>query len=485
MASKRQIFVGGVPIGGGAPVVVQTMTKTETANLGATMEQIRKVADAGADLVRVAVPRDKDVEALRTIVVDSPIPVIADIHFNHTLALKAIDAGAHCIRLNPGNIGGREKVAEVAERANAAGVPMRIGVNSGSLPSHLHDLERESPVEALVSAAVEFVELMEGLDFTNFKVSIKSTNVPNTIAANRLLAEKIPYPLHLGITEAGTKWSGSLKSAVGLGTLLADGVGDTVRISLSTFHAEEEVKVAWEILKALHLRERGPVLIACPTCGRLQFDMDSVVAEIEQRLEAYEEPIEVAVLGCAVNGIGEASHADFGITGAKNEGLIFAHGKPLRKVPQAQLVDALFEEIDKSLDRGSVARGRGEVRGGRRVAGEDRGGERRRPHSRAHRAARAGGGREGRGPDRPGTGAARRGGVPDRGPPLHPGLALTRPAASRRRSASRGPGRSRPPVSATAAARGVPAGRASRTGRSPRHRCAPASGSSGCPRPRP
>jgi (E)-4-hydroxy-3-methylbut-2-enyl-diphosphate synthase len=354
MASKRQIFVGGVPIGGGAPVAVQTMTKTETANLAATMEQIRKVADAGADLVRVAVPRDDDVEALKTIVKESPIPVIADIHFNHTLALKAIDAGAHCIRLNPGNIGGREKVAEVAARATAAGVPMRIGVNSGSLPKHLHELEREAPVEALVAAAVEFVELMEGLDFEDFKVSIKSTNVPDTIAANRLLAEKIPYPLHLGITEAGTKWSGSLKSAVGLGTLLADGVGDTVRISLSTFHAEEEVKVAWEILKALQLRERGPVLIACPTCGRLQFDMDSVVAEIEQRLEAYAEPIEVAVLGCAVNGIGEASHADFGITGAKNEGLIFAHGKPLRKVPQDSLVDALFEEIDKSLDRGKV-----------------------------------------------------------------------------------------------------------------------------------
>jgi (E)-4-hydroxy-3-methylbut-2-enyl-diphosphate synthase len=352
MASKRQIFVGGVPIGGGAPVVVQTMTKTETANLAATMDQIRKVADAGADLVRCAVPREQDAEALKTIVKESPIPVIADIHFNHTLALKAIDAGAHCIRLNPGNIGGREKVAEVAARANEKGVPMRIGVNSGSLPKHLHELERDAPVEALVAAAVEFVELMEGLDFTNFKVSIKSTNVPYTIAANRLLAEKIPYPLHLGITEAGTKWSGSLKSAVGLGTLLADGVGDTIRISLSTFHAEEEVKVAWEILKALQLRERGPVLIACPTCGRLQFDMDSVVAEIEQRLESYAEPVEVAVLGCAVNGIGEASHADFGIAGAKNEGLIFAGGKPLRKVPQAKLVETLFEEIDKSLDRG-------------------------------------------------------------------------------------------------------------------------------------
>jgi (E)-4-hydroxy-3-methylbut-2-enyl-diphosphate synthase len=354
MASQRSVNVGGVQIGGGAPVAVQTMTKTETANLQATMDQIRRVADAGADLVRVAVPRDKDIEALKTIVVESPIPVIADIHFNHTLALKAIDAGAHCIRLNPGNIGGPEKVAEVADRARAAGTPMRIGVNSGSLPKHLHELEFENPVEALVQAAVEFVELMERLDFTNFKVSLKSTSVPNTIAANRLLSEKIPYPLHLGITEAGTKWSGSLKSAVGLGTLLADGIGDTIRISLSTFHAEEEVKVAWEILKALKLRERGPVLIACPTCGRLQFDMDTVVAEIERRLEHYEQPIEVAVPGCAVNGIGEASHADFGITGAKNEGLIFAHGKPRRKVTQEKLVDELFAEIDKSLQIGRV-----------------------------------------------------------------------------------------------------------------------------------
>ncbi|MDX6697425.1 MAG: (E)-4-hydroxy-3-methylbut-2-enyl-diphosphate synthase [Solirubrobacteraceae bacterium] len=354
MASKRQINVGGVPVGGGAPVVVQTMTKTETANLKATMDQIRTVAEAGADLVRVAVPRDDDVEALRTIVRESPIPVIADIHFNHTLALKAIDAGAHCVRLNPGNIGGPEKVGEVADRARAAGTPMRIGVNSGSLPKHLHALERENPVEALVTAAVEFVDLMERLDFEDFKVSIKSTSVPNTIASNRLLSEKIDYPLHLGITEAGTKWSGSLKSSVGLGTLLADGIGDTIRISLSTFHAEEEVKVAWEILKALKLRERGPVLIACPTCGRLQFDMDSVVAEIEERLRAYDDPVEVAVLGCAVNGIGEASHADFGITGAKNEGLVFSRGKPLRKVPQDQLVEVLFEEIDKYAERRKV-----------------------------------------------------------------------------------------------------------------------------------
>jgi len=347
MASQRQIHVGGVPVGGGAPVVVQTMTKTETANLDATMRQIRTVADAGADLVRVAVPREKDAEALRTIVRESPIPVIADIHFNHTLALKALDAGAHCIRLNPGNIGGPDKVAEVAERARQLGTPMRIGVNSGSLPAHLRELEFTNPVEALVTAAVEFVELMERLDFTDFKVSMKSTSVPNTIASNRLLAERIPYPLHLGVTEAGTKWSGSLKSAVGLGTLLADGIGDTIRISLSTFHAEEEVKVAWEILKALKLRERGPVLIACPTCGRLQFDMDSVVAEVEQRLTQYDDPIEVSILGCAVNGIGEARHADFGITGAKDMGVVYSKGEPIRKVPTAELVPVLFQEIDK------------------------------------------------------------------------------------------------------------------------------------------
>jgi (E)-4-hydroxy-3-methylbut-2-enyl-diphosphate synthase len=356
MASERQIHVGAVPIGGGAPVSVQTMTKTETADLRATIDQIKRVAEAGADIVRVAVPREKDAEALKTIVLESPIPVIADIHFNHTLALKALDAGAHCVRLNPGNIGGPDKVAEVIARAKELGTPLRVGVNSGSLPAHLRQLEYDNPVEALVTAATETVELMERLGFDNFKVSMKSTSVPNTIASNRLLSERIPYPLHLGITEAGTKWSGSLKSAVGLGTLLADGIGDTIRISLSTFHAEEEVKVAWEILKALKLRERGPVLIACPTCGRLQFDMDSVVAEVERRLEAYDDPIEVSVLGCAVNGIGEARHADFGITGAKDMGMIYSKGEPLRKVPTDRLVDELFDEIDRYYAAGKTVR---------------------------------------------------------------------------------------------------------------------------------
>jgi (E)-4-hydroxy-3-methylbut-2-enyl-diphosphate synthase len=354
MASARQIMVGDVPIGGGAPVAVQTMTKTETANLAATMAQIHTVAEAGADIVRVAVPREQDAEALVEIVKQSPIPVIADIHFNYTLALKAIDAGAHCVRLNPGNIGGRDKVKLVVERAKQTGTPLRVGVNSGSLPKHLLELEFTNPVEALVTAAVETVELMESLDFDNFKVSMKSTSVPNTIASNRELAARIDYPLHLGITEAGTKWSGSLKSAVGLGTLLADGIGDTIRISLSTFHAEEEVKVAWEILKALKLRERGPVLIACPTCGRLQFDMDSVVAEVERRLEAYDDPIEVSILGCAVNGIGEARHADFGITGAKDMGMIYSKGEPLKKVPTERLVDELFAEIDRYYAAGKT-----------------------------------------------------------------------------------------------------------------------------------
>jgi (E)-4-hydroxy-3-methylbut-2-enyl-diphosphate synthase len=347
MASKRQINVGGVLIGGGAPVAVQTMTKTETANLAATMEQIHTVATAGADIVRVAVPREQDVVALKAIVEQSPIPVIADIHFNYTLALKAMDAGAHCVRLNPGNIGTPEQVALVVARAKETGTPLRVGVNSGSLPRHLLELEYSNPVEALVRAAEETVEMMERLEFTNFKISMKSTSVPNTIASNRELAGRIDYPLHLGVTEAGTKWSGSLKSAVGLGTLLADGIGDTIRISLSTFHAEEEVKVAWEILKALKLRERGPVLIACPTCGRLQFDMDTVVAEVERRLEAYDDPIEVSVLGCAVNGIGEARHADFGITGAKDMGMIYSKGEPLKKVPTDRLVDELFAEIDR------------------------------------------------------------------------------------------------------------------------------------------
>ena len=386
MASKRQIDVGGVKIGGGAPVAVQSMTKTETADFDATMRQIHAIADAGGDLVRCAVPRDEDVEALERIVGESPIPVIADIHFNHTLALKAIDAGAHCIRINPGNIGGHEKTGEVVDKARAAGVAdadrrqLRLAAQA---PARARAREpgggaRRGRRRVRRADGAARLRGLQGLD-----------QVHERAQHDRARTGCCPSGSTTRSTSASPRRApsgpGSLKSAVGLGTLLADGVGDTIRISLSTFHAEEEVKVAWEILKALKLRERGPVLIACPTCGRLQFDMDTVVAEIEERLEAYDDPIEVAVLGCAVNGIGEASHADFGITGAKNEGLIFAHGKPLRKVPQERLVDALFAEIDKSIDRGARGRGRAQGRRGRGVAREDRGGERRRADARADR----------------------------------------------------------------------------------------------------
>ena len=271
-----------------------------------------------------------------------------------------------------------------------------------------------------MTAAIEYVELMERLDFTDFKVSMKSTSVPNTIASNRLLSERIPYPLHLGVTEAGTKWSGSLKSAVGLGTLLADGIGDTIRISLSTFHAEEEVKVAWEILKALKLRERGPVLIACPTCGRLQFDMDSVVAEVERRLEAYEDPIEVSVLGCAVNGIGEARHADFGITGAKDMGMIYSKGEPLKKVADRPARRRALQG-DRPLLRGRQdgrAR-RGAGRRGARVARRAR----RTSRDDAGAPGRDGGRRGGRGrAGRSDPGSARRGGLAGRRAAVQPGV---------------------------------------------------------------
>ena len=355
MASKRQIDVGGVKIGGGAPVAVQSMTKTETADYDATMRQIHAIADAGGDLVRCAVPRDEDVQALKRIVVESPIPVIADIHFNHTLALKAIDAGR---ALRPHQPGQHRRPRE--DRRGRREGPRRRDPDA-----HRGQLRLAAQAPARAGAREPGrgagggrgrARRADGAGSTS-RTSRSRSSRPTCRTRSRRTAccrSGSTTRCTSGITEAGTKWSGSLKSAVGLGTLLADGVGDTIRISLSTFHAEEEVKVAWEILKALKLRERGPVLIACPTCGRLQFDMDTVVADIEERLRAYDDPIEVAVLGCAVNGIGEASHADFGITGAKNEGLIFAHGKPLRKVPQDQLVDELFAEIDKSLDVGRV-----------------------------------------------------------------------------------------------------------------------------------
>jgi (E)-4-hydroxy-3-methylbut-2-enyl-diphosphate synthase len=351
VASSHQISVGGVQIGGGAPVVVQSMTLTKTHDVEATTAQIAALASAGCEVVRCAVPKTEDAEALARIVRFSPIPVIADIHFNASLALKAIDAGVAAVRINPGNIGGPDKVALVVEAARKAKIPMRIGANSGSLPKHLAELAQQDQASALVEAALEEVRLLEQLKFHDFKISVKSSHVPTMIRAYRMLSDKVPYPLHLGVTEAGTPFSGSIKSAVGMGALLVDGIGDTMRVSL-TADPVVEVKTAFEILKALGLRERGPVMIACPSCGRDNVGVQTLAEKVEERLRAYPEHFEVAVLGCAVNGPGEAGDADFGIAGGRDVGFVYAHGRVLKKVSSDILIDELFFEIDKWIAEG-------------------------------------------------------------------------------------------------------------------------------------
>jgi (E)-4-hydroxy-3-methylbut-2-enyl-diphosphate synthase len=351
VASERSIKVGNVTIGGGAPVVVQSMTLTPTRDVEATVAQIAALAGAGCELVRCAVPKTEDADALKTIVRLSPIPVIADIHFNASLALKAIDAGVAAVRINPGNIGGPERVAEVVQAAKRARIPMRIGANSGSLPKHLHELAQRDQAQALVAAALEEVELLERLDYFDFKISVKSTHVPTMIRAYRMLSAKVPYPLHLGVTEAGTEFTGSIRSAIGIGSLLADGIGDTLRVSLTT-DPVREVDVAWEILKSLGLRERGPIMIACPSCGRDNVGVWNLAEAVEGRLKQYPQHFEVAVMGCAVNGPGEAGDADFGIAGGRDVGFLYAHGRVLKKVSSDILVDELFHEIDRWIDAG-------------------------------------------------------------------------------------------------------------------------------------
>jgi (E)-4-hydroxy-3-methylbut-2-enyl-diphosphate synthase len=351
VASERQISVGGVKIGGGAPVVVQSMTLTKTHDVEATTAQIAALASAGCEIARVAVPKNEDAAALPKIVRLSPLPVIADIHFNASLALKAIDAGVAAVRINPGNIGGPDKTVEVVKAAKAKGIPMRIGANAGSLPEHLRELARRDTAEALVAEAMEQVELLEKLDFHDFKISVKASHVPTMIRAYRMLSAKVPYPLHLGVTEAGTPFAGSIKSAVGMGTLLMDGIGDTIRVSL-TADPVKEVEVAWEILKSLGLRERGPVMIACPSCGRDNVGVENLARVVEERLHTYPEAFEVAVMGCAVNGPGEAGDADFGIAGGRDVGFIYAHGRVLKKVSSDILIDELFFEIDRWIEAG-------------------------------------------------------------------------------------------------------------------------------------
>jgi (E)-4-hydroxy-3-methylbut-2-enyl-diphosphate synthase len=351
MASQRQIKVGNVPIGGGAPVVVQSMTLTYTHDVDATMEQIARLASAGCEVVRVAVPKNEDAEALKKLVYLSPIPVIADIHFNASLALKAIENGVAAVRINPGNIGGSDKVAMVVKAAKARGIPMRIGANSGSLPKHLIELAQQDTAAALVEEALEQVRLLESMGFYDFKISVKSSSVPTMIRAYRMLSEKVPYPLHLGVTEAGPPATGSIKSSIGVGSLLMDGIGDTIRISL-TADPVKEVEVAWEILKALGLRERGPVMIACPSCGRDNVGVEKLAEVVEERLKSYSQAFEVAVMGCAVNGPGEAGDADFGIAGGRDTGFVYAHGRVLKKVSSDILVDELFHEIDQWIEGG-------------------------------------------------------------------------------------------------------------------------------------
>jgi (E)-4-hydroxy-3-methylbut-2-enyl-diphosphate synthase len=351
MGSTRQITVGNVKIGGGAPVVVQSMTLTKTHDVEATTAQIAALVSAGCEIVRCAVPKTEDAEALRKIVRLSPIPVIADIHFNASLALKAIDSGVAAVRINPGNIGGPDKVALVVEAARKARIPMRIGANSGSLPKHLHELAQTDQAEALVAAALEEVELLEKLDFHDFKISVKSTSVPTMIRAYRMLSDKVDYPLHLGVTEAGTPFSGSIKSAVGMGALLVDGIGDTIRVSL-TADPVKEVDTGFEILKALGLRERGPIMIACPSCGRDNVGVENLAVVVEERLKGYPQHFEVAVMGCAVNGPGEAGDADFGIAGGRDVGFVYAHGRVLKKVSSDILIDELFFEVDRWIEGG-------------------------------------------------------------------------------------------------------------------------------------
>ena len=344
----RRIHIGAVPIGGSAPIAVQSMTNTRTADAAATVAQIKALAAAGCDIVRLAVPDMAAAETLGEIVRAVDVPLVADIHFDYRLALEAIRQGIAALRLNPGNIGGPDNVRAVTAAAKKAHIPIRIGVNAGSLDKKLLAKYGRPTAEALVESALGHVRLLEAENFHDIKISLKAHDVPLTIAAYRRMSEAVDYPLHLGITEAGTPQSGMIKSAVGIGALLAEGIGDTIRVSL-TGDPLVEVKVANEILKSLGLREYGPTLIACPTCGRTSIDLAQIAADVEARLAGVSRPIQVAVMGCVVNGPGEAREADVGIAGGRGEGLVFRKGEVLRRVPEDQLVTELFKEIDAIL----------------------------------------------------------------------------------------------------------------------------------------
>ena len=342
----RQIFVGGVPIGGGAPVTIQSMTNTRTDDVAASGAQIRRLAAAGCQIVRVAVPDLAAAKAVGAIKEQIDIPLVVDIHFDYKLALECVAAGCDKVRINPGNIGGEDRVRQVADACRQKGIPIRIGVNGGSLEKPILAKYGGVTPEALVESAFGHIRLLEKFDFTDICVSLKSSSVPVTMAAYRLMSEKSDYPLHLGVTETGTPRMGILKSAVGIGGLLALGIGDTMRVSLSA-DPVEEVYAARDILKAAGVRKDGPELVACPTCGRTRIDLIGLANEVEERLQSVDKPITVAVMGCAVNGPGEASAADVGIAGGVGEGLLFRKGEIVKKVPQEALVDELFALIEE------------------------------------------------------------------------------------------------------------------------------------------
>lgn len=343
------VYIGKVEIGGNAPVSVQSMTNTKTDNVQATVSQISRLETAGCDIVRLAVPDMAAARAFGQIKAQVKIPLVADIHFDYRLAIAAMESGADALRINPGNIPHQEHVEIMVKAAQKLRIPIRIGVNAGSLDKALLAQYGHPTPEAMVQSALQHIAILEKLGFYDIKISLKAHDVPLTIRAYQLMAETVDYPLHLGITEAGTIKSGVIKSAVGIGSLLAQGIGDTIRVSL-TGDPVEEVRVANEILKSLGLREYGPTLVSCPTCGRCSIDLAAIAHQVEERLATIKKPITVAVMGCVVNGPGEAREADIGIAGGKQEGLVFRRGEIIRKIPEDQLVQALFAEIDKLIE---------------------------------------------------------------------------------------------------------------------------------------
>jgi (E)-4-hydroxy-3-methylbut-2-enyl-diphosphate synthase len=346
MRKSRQITLGGVKIGGGAPISVQSMTNTDTRDSSATVSQIKRLEEAGCEIVRVGVPDEAAAHAIANIKPQIAIPLIADIHFDYRLALVSLKSGADGLRINPGNIGARWKVEEVVKSARERAAPIRIGVNAGSLDRELLQKYGGPTAQAMADSAMGHLRILEELGFFETKVSLKASNVPLTVEAHRLLADKVDYPFHVGISEAGTKWAGTIKSAVGIGILLYEGIGDTVRVSL-TDDPVEEVKAAYEILKSLRLREAGPELISCPTCSRCEIDLISIANDVERELRKMKKNIRVAVMGCVVNGPGEAREADIGLAGGKGVGLIFRKGEMVRKVKESELRSALLEEARK------------------------------------------------------------------------------------------------------------------------------------------